>query len=464
MNVLLIYPRARVEAAQPDSIGAVSEPLALEYISAGAKQEGHAVRLLDLRLRPEDLERTVREFRPDVAGLTGYSMHVLANLDVARHVKALVPDCVTVVGGHHATLLPEDFFEPPVDYVVSGEGVRPFRALLGKLETKEPVEDVAGVWARKDGAFVFGGEQPPFDVNALPPADRAVVQADRAIYTCPFFPEMKPVALVRTSVGCPYRCNFCALWKIMKGKYHMRDIPAVVEELASLEPEWISFVDDETFINGARMIRMAQAIKDAGIRKHYFAWCRLDTLEKERDALTAWRDIGLDRLFIGIEAISDKGQRDFNKTLEMAELAGQLKIARDLGVKVYGQFIVRPDFTRQDFAELVRFIEYYKIDYPAFTILTPIPGSEVCTSFDNVIEKQPNGRPNWDLYDLHHAVTETALPKEEFMAEYQQLRMIFRSRYSDYHKRTHAPGLPLSPGTPSGNGGHAAKRRRDFHY
>ena len=25
---------------------------------------------------------------------------------------------------------------------------------------------------------------------------------------------MKPLASIRTSKGCPYRCNFCALWKI----------------------------------------------------------------------------------------------------------------------------------------------------------------------------------------------------------------------------------------------------------
>ena len=73
-------------------------------------------------------------FQPDVVGVTGYSMHVLRNLSICAAVKKVAPDCRTVVGGHHATLLPEDFFEPQIDFVVCGEGGRAFRAILRGME------------------------------------------------------------------------------------------------------------------------------------------------------------------------------------------------------------------------------------------------------------------------------------------------------------------------------------------
>src|SRR5436305_9590415 len=123
MKILLLYPSLRKEIIGYGDMGAVAEPLALEYLAAGAKLDSHEVRILDLRLHPDDLEPELLSFEPDVVGVTGYSMHVLRNLATCRLVKSLLPRCYTVVGGHHATLLPEDFFQPQIDFVVRGECV-----------------------------------------------------------------------------------------------------------------------------------------------------------------------------------------------------------------------------------------------------------------------------------------------------------------------------------------------------
>ena len=218
----------------------------------------------------------------------------------------------------------------------------------------------------------------------------------------------------------------------MDGKYHMRSIQSVVEELAALHEEWVFLVDDEAFINGKRMMKLAQAIKAAGLPKRYFAYCRIDTLLREKEVLAAWKEIGLNRLFIGIEAISDEGQRDFNKKLKMAQVEAGLKAARELGIKVWGQFIVNPRFGRGDFKHLARFIELHKIDRPSFTILTPIPGTDLLPNFDAVLERQPNGRPNWALFDCQQAVTRTKLPLADFNREYQNLQKVFKGGYINY--------------------------------
>jgi hypothetical protein len=80
MRVLLVYPNAKKEIIGWGDMGAIAEPIALEYVGAGARQDGHDVRLLDLRLHPDDLEKILEEFRPEVVGVTGYSMHVLRAL------------------------------------------------------------------------------------------------------------------------------------------------------------------------------------------------------------------------------------------------------------------------------------------------------------------------------------------------------------------------------------------------
>src|SRR5262249_48877356 len=143
-----------------------------------------------------------------------------------------------------------------------------------------------------------------------------------------------------------------------------------------------------------------------------------------------------ERLFIGIEAITDDELTDYHKKLTVVQIAEGLARARELGIKVFAGFIVNPDYTRQDFKRLVRFIEHHRIDYPPFTILTPLPGTPALTTFDAVLPRQPNGRPRWDLFDFQEAVTQTRLPLPEFMEEFYKLRDAFAGRYSQYREAT----------------------------
>jgi radical SAM superfamily enzyme YgiQ (UPF0313 family) len=442
MRVLLVYPHSRREVLGYGDLGAIAEPLALEYLAAGARRDGQEVRILDLRLHRDELDDVLREHAPDVVGCTGYSMHVLQNLEICRRVRTLLPGARTVVGGHHATLLPVDFFTPEVDYVVSGEGVAPFRRLLRYLEAGDPIQEIAGVWSQAlgpGGPFVFGGAQAPLELDELPLPDRGLVPDDRREY---FIDWMKPIALVRTSVGCPYRCSFCSLWKIMDGRYHMREVDRVVGELAEVPEECVFLVDDEPFVNGRRMAALAEAIAASGIRKRYFAYCRIDTLLRQTDLMRRWRAIGLERLFLGIEAITEVGLRDYNKRLQPEQFEDGLRLCRSLGIHVFASFVVNPNYTRADFTRLVRFIEHHRIEYPSFTVLTPIPGTSALATFDEVIERQHNGRPAWDLFDLQHPVTRTRLPREEFLGEYRNLQRVFAQRRPSSRPRDSAPVCP----------------------
>jgi len=431
MKVLLIYPNARSELIGWGDLGAIAEPLALEYLAAGALKDGHEVRILDLRLHRDDLESTIESFQPGIVGITGYSMHVLRVLAICARVKQLRPECRTVVGGHHATLLPEDFFEPQIDFVVQGEGVYPFVSLLRGLEAGSEPESIAGLWSRVDGTFVNGGPQAPFDIDSLPSPDRTLVAADRSSY---FIDWMKPIALTRSTVGCPYRCSFCSLWKIMDGKYHMRSVDRVVAELAEIPEKYVFLADDEAFIHRKRMKELAEAIRASGLRKRYFSYCRIDTLLRDRDLMQLWREIGLERLFIGIEAVSTKDLTEYNKRLQISQIEEGLAAARELGIEVFAGFIVNTDFTVRDFKQLVRFIEHNEISYPSFTVLTPLPGTPALANFDAVIERQPNGRPNWELFDLQNPVTRTALPREVFLNEFRNLYRVFAGKSLPYRE------------------------------
>ncbi len=226
----------------------------------------------------------------------------------------------------------------------------------------------------------------------------------------------------------------------------MRDVERVVAEIASVKEECIFLVDDEAFINGKRMALLASALKAAGIRKRYFTYCRIDTLLRQRELMAAWREVGLERLFIGIEAVTPDELKDYNKKLEVAQIERGLRAAGQLGIAVFGGFIVNTGYTSRSFKQLVRFIEHNRVDYPSFTVLTPLPGTVALDTFDQVTERQPSGRPNWELFDLQHAVTQTRLPKDEFDREYHNLYRVFGGVYAA-HRPSHVmpeASLPIS--------------------
>lgn len=434
-RVLLIWPNSLNEVLGWGDLGAIAEPLALEYLAGALRAAGHEARILDLRLHRDALAATLAEFRPQLVGVTAFSMHVRRAIGICAEAKAFHPAIRTIVGGHHATFLPEDFFAESVDLVVSGDGTEAIVAAADEAAGGAPAQG-DGIYRRGgNGAFAIVGARSRLlsrdELDALPLPDRSLTTADRSRY---FIDWMRPIALLRTSVGCPYRCSFCSVWRVFEGHYHLRSIDKVVAELATVPEDNVFLVDDEAFINGKRMLALAEAIRAAGIRKRYFTYCRIDTLLKNREAVAAWRDIGLDRLFIGIDAISWKDLDEYNKKCSIDEIERGLETARELGVGVFAQFVVNTDYSLADFKTLERFIERSGIDYPSFTVLTPLPGTDMLATFDAVTERQENGRPDWDLFDCQNAVTETRLPRGEFRRRYRDLYRVFKGAYSQYRE------------------------------
>ena len=444
MRVLLIWPTSNNQVLGWGDLGAVAEPLALEYLGAGLRAHGHEPRILDLRLHPDELERVVDEFAPNLVGVTAFSLHVRGALAAAACVKRRRPSCAVIAGGHHATFLPEDFFTPDVDYVVSGEGVAAICAVADALAAGRAVSPVEGLWLRAGTAFrcpiprsdLTGG------LAELPPPDRTLTASDRHRY---FIDWMKPVALMRTTIGCPYRCTFCSIWRAVDGRYIKRDVEAVVEELAGIAEDDVFLVDDEAFIDGRRMLALAAAIREAGIAKRYFTYCRIDTLLRNTEAVTAWRDIGLRRLFIGIDAVTPEALSAYNKRCTLEQIDRGLELANRIGIGVFAQFVVDPTYTARDFTRLSRFIEHHGVDYPSFTVLTPLPGTAMLADFSQIVTFQPNGRPDWDLFDCQNAVTKTELARDEFRRRYRGLYKHFKGAYTQYREHNELTTRDVAP-------------------
>jgi radical SAM superfamily enzyme YgiQ (UPF0313 family) len=406
MKVLLIEP-----AKSPVTVGGedvhVFEPLALEYVAAGVAAH-HDVRILDMRI-DDTLEETLADVEPDVVGVTAYTVHVKPVRRLCQQVKAWNSEILTVVGGHHATVAATDFLSPDIDLVVQGEGVEPFRQILARHEHRKGFEGIAGVQVREGDRLVSGPEQALGELDTAPMPMRSLTARYRGEY---YSEWLKPLASMRTSKGCPFRCTFCAEWKTARGRYLRRSVDAVVEELAAIDEECVFFADDESLVDVGRMRSLAERIREAGIRKRLFLYGRSDTISRHPDLLERLREAGLERVFVGLEFFRDGDLEYVGKSSTVADNTRAVEVLRGRGIDVYASFIVRPEFDHEDFAGLRRYVRELELDYATFAVLTPLPGTDL---YDQVQDRLLTR--DTDFFDFLHTVLPTRLPLEEFFDE-----------------------------------------------
>jgi len=403
MRVLLIQPPiSPIDFAAGRLV--LNEPLALEIIAACIPD--CEVRILDMRL-DEDLKRELDSFQPDIVATTSYTAGVYAALATLKKVKIYNQNILTVVGGHHATLMPQDFNREFIDVIVIGEGEITFPELVEVYQTGNDLKKVKGLALPQNGKLVFA---PPREIIAnldiAPFPDRHLTKKYRRQY---FRGIWQPMASIYTSRGCPYRCDFCAMWKVARGKYRVRDPERVADELAGIQEEYIDVVDDNTLHDVARAERMYRAIKERGIRKKYKVYARSDTVVKHPEIIEKWREIGLELILIGFESFRDEELWAHRKQNTVQNNEEAICILHANGVEIAAYFLIDPNYTVSDFLALGDYVERLNLTHPVFTILTPFPGTEL-------FQKRYNELTDWnyELFDFFHSLLPTKLPIKIF--------------------------------------------------
>lgn len=410
MKILLIEP-----AKSPLSIGGedlfLYESLALEYVAAGVAHS-HDVRILDMRL-DKDLQGTLEDFQPDVVGITSYTVHVNSALKIAGLIKKWNPQVLVVIGGHHATVAPEDFVSPSVDLIVMGEGIFAFQEIVERHQKGDDFGNIPGVAYSREEKLVIGAPPAEVELDAMPFPERSLTAKYRKHY---YSEWMKPLASLRTSKGCPHKCNFCAMWKISKGRYLTRSPEKILDELTNIKEKYVFFADDESLLDTERMTKLARLIKDAGIKKHYYLYGRSDTIARNPGLLAKWKEIGLVKVFVGLEFFKAEDLKFVRKSSTLDDNREAVRILHDLDLDEHAALIVRPEFTRSDFRALRQYCRDLELRYVGCSVLTPLPGTDL---YEDVKDRMLTH--NFDYFDFLHTLLPTTLPLREFYKEHYLL-------------------------------------------
>jgi radical SAM superfamily enzyme YgiQ (UPF0313 family) len=393
MNVLLLSMPDSFEHMPPV---AIRMPNGALTSLAGNVDPQHRVAVADLILAQrqvrETVTRLVREFDPEVVGLSVMTFQRRTAARIVELVRALRPGVKIVVGGYDPSLAPEAYEEINVDYLVRSEGEVTFRELLRAVEQRSGTDRICGLSYRSGEHWVHNPDRPPHrleDSEIRPPNRDARVLKGYTLLG-------RQVDVIETSRGCTYDCSFCSIIEMRGRNFHTYSFDRVLADIRDARDHGartIFLVDDNITLNVRRFEALCEAIIAAGLHElDYFVQAMTSALANHGETLAPlMRRAGFRYIFLGIENVLEgeleflratakntertNGQNAGNATLKAIEYLHRNKM-----YVVGGLIVGSPDDTRESIEANLEFARRY-VDWPYIQHPTPYPRTPMTKDF-----------------------------------------------------------------------------------
>src|SRR5205814_108524 len=248
----------------------------------------------------------------DVVGLQcNFTTERKRTIRLAERIKREMPGAFVLVGGHDASRDPDWFHHSAVDAIAVGDGEEIMPAMVEALASGGDLRKVPGLLLHGPDGWIDTGHAPAranLDDYPFPARHLIAHYADK--YYINF---RKPLALLETARGCPFKCNFCSVWKFHESTFREKSPERVVQELQQIEAPNVFITDDIFWMNVKRGRELAKALKASGIKKHFTIQTRSDIICKFPELIEMWKDCGRMTVFLGLEKIDDAGLKSVNK-------------------------------------------------------------------------------------------------------------------------------------------------------
>jgi radical SAM superfamily enzyme YgiQ (UPF0313 family) len=151
-------------------------------------------------------------------------------------------------------------------------------------------------------------------------------------------------------------------------------------------------------------------------------YARTDSIIKHQDLFENFKSVGLQFITIGLESFRDEDLEYYGKKTSISTNNQAILILKKLDIHILAHFIVRPEYMKEDFEQLFKYVKDNNLFRPAYPVLTPLPGTELYEEKFSMFEIT-----NFDYFDFNHSVLPTKLDPKEF---YLQLANLYIKSYS----------------------------------
>jgi len=359
---------ARILLINPDPVPRVLPPLGISYIAQNLIANKHQVKILDM-----GFEKNIELEDVDFVGITATTLIYFDAKAVVQKIKEKKPTIPVIIGGTHASILPEFVLKDSgCDAVVVGEGEEVFLKIANReLEAKgiisapiiEPIDSVpfpTYEYFNIKQYFSYGG-------------------ADRIRWSLP----QPSVAMIGTR-GCPYACTFCASKTLFGRKVRFRSVENIMQEIDFLIEKYnirsIYFYDDTLTL---RKTWLDQLCKELKLRKlKWICGTRVDTVNEQM--LRLMKDSGCRYISYGIESGSDRVLNQIiRKGTNIEQVEKILKLTRKIGIGIIANYMFGlPGETEEDLKLTLKAVKRIPADAAEFSIFIPLPGTELASNLD----------------------------------------------------------------------------------
>lgn len=364
----------------------------LGYLSAVLKKD-HEVRVLDLNnieigicgepnpdMPVHELEARINsavdDFGPELFGVSVKTF----TAGIAGHIFKMIhtnrPEITTIAGGPHVTLDGSNFIrENGINFGIQGEGEYTAVEVCNALSENGGIEHLEGVFYWKDGQLLHNSRNNVIkDLDALPfpyySNFSSVIENGGVMKEYP----------VLSSRGCPYKCTYCSMPKIMGSKWRFREPRTVIAELTHAKQEYhctsFAVVDDNLTLNLTRVERICDLLISERLN---LSWNCQNGIRADRireDLAKKMKKSGCRFVWIGIESADEKVFKEIKKGERLEDIKKGIRCLQDAGIRVGGFFITGlPHSTRDSDLKAVDFVKENGIDAWWFNFV-PYPHTE----------------------------------------------------------------------------------------
>jgi len=380
--LLLIYP-----APDKDRLGSrrrrfTSLPKLNLYLLAS-----YADKLFDVRIIDETIEDIDFNIKADLVAITVLTLVAARAYEIASEFSKR--GAKTVMGGFHIRFCPDEAAEH-ADALVIGEAEGVWEQLLDDFLAGR----MKKIYKRDTPHNLVGLRKPRLDL------------VKRKHFSIP--------NLMETARGCPNKCAYCSVTLFWGNRFRFRPIEDVIDEIRSMPPGDIMFVDDNIIGSPQRAKELFAAM--IPLKRRWYSQADLK-LAKDPELLELCARSGCKWLFIGIESINTQNIREVGKARvnRVDEYQSSIKTIQDAGINVLGSFIFGLDHDDKTvFDNTVQFCEEVRLAAANFYILVPVPSTELFYKMERegrILDR------NWSHYDGNHVVFQPKLMTPDELLE-----------------------------------------------
>jgi len=360
-NVLCVYPHQK---GIPEK--KYCPPIGLEYIATVLENLVEKVTLIDMRFEPnlDDF------FKDDNIDLVCLSVNWNYQREAAINIITRIPSNIKViVGGRDAAAYVEELFAAAsnIDIIVRGDGEEIIRDIVSGFSLK----DITGISYREDGRIIHNKTR---DLHSLDDT----IYPNRKMRRVNYGLLYKDIDLglnidfISTSRGCPYNCKFCTFTNNPLGQkrsWSARSAHSVVEELKTINAEFIFVVDDNFAVDMKRVEEICDLIMVEGIKKTFVVALRVE-IYRYPQILKKMFKAGFKILTIGIESAQDKTLKAMQKGFDATLAKKAFAEIRKINFYVHGYFIVGCiGESESEMLEIAPFAKKLKLDTVNLSLL-----------------------------------------------------------------------------------------------